>query len=90
VQAPVLSQAVAPQVASLVEQALVQQFPVPRRPQTSEGQAEFSVQGLPAASKPPVVPVVAPPVLLAVPPEEPLHAAARSVRPIEAGRRIRT
>jgi hypothetical protein len=49
VQAPVLSQAVAPQVASVVSQAAVQQFPVPATSQTPEVQEAFEVQAAPAA-----------------------------------------
>jgi hypothetical protein len=63
VQAPVPSQAVAPQIASVVEQALAQQFPVPSVPQTADWQLELLVHRLPSASRPPVLvpPLVAPP-----------------------------
>jgi signal-induced proliferation-associated 1 like protein 3 len=60
----VLSQAVAPQVASLVEQAAWQQFPVPWMPQTPDRQVALPLHGEPSASPPPVVvPVVVPLVL---------------------------
>ncbi len=49
-QAPVVSQAVAPQVASVVLHAAVQQFPVPVVPQTLEVQESFSVQAVPSLS----------------------------------------
>jgi hypothetical protein len=48
VQAPVLSQAVAPQVASVVLHEAVQQLPVPAMPQTPDLQASFSVQAMPS------------------------------------------
>jgi hypothetical protein len=44
VHAPVLSQAVAPQVASIVLHLAVQQLPVPLTPQMFEVQSSFSVQ----------------------------------------------
>ncbi len=49
-QAPVSSQAVAPQTASVVLHAAVQQFPVPVVPQTLEVQESFSVQAVPSLS----------------------------------------
>jgi hypothetical protein len=42
------SQAVAPQVASVVLHAAVQQFPVPETPQTFEVHEAFEVQAAPA------------------------------------------
>ncbi len=48
--APLLSQAVAPQVASVVSHAAVQQLPLPEMPQTPEVQASFCVQALPSVS----------------------------------------
>ena len=81
-QAPVASQAVAPHATSLVEQALVQQLPVPSAPQTSDWQLALLVHACPSASKPP-------PVVPVVPPEELPHAAAKSVRPTAAERMTR-
>ena len=45
-----LSQEVAPHVASVVSQAAVQQFPVPLTPQTPDEQSVFAVQAAPPAS----------------------------------------
>jgi hypothetical protein len=79
----VLSQAVAPQVASLVEQAAWQQFPLPLMPQIPEAHVAFPVHGAPSARPPPVVvpvvlvlpvPVVPVPVVVVadVPVDDPL------------------
>jgi hypothetical protein len=78
----VLSHAVAPQVASAVLQAAVQQLPLPLMPQTIEVQEAFEVQAAPLAS-PPVVPVV-PPVVVApvVPPVLPPVVATPVVPPV--------
>jgi hypothetical protein len=63
-QAPVPSQAVGLQAGSLPGlHWIVQQFPVPERPQKVERHWELSVQGDPAA-RPVVPPVVVPPVVL--------------------------
>jgi hypothetical protein len=92
VQAPVSSQPVAPQVGSPVEQAVVQQLPDPSVPQTLDWHIASLVHWLPAASRPPVVPALAvpvvPPVLVPLP-EEPPHAAPKSVRPTAAERKTR-
>jgi hypothetical protein len=50
VHAPVPSQVVAPQVASAMEQAAMQQLPVPLIPQAPEPHEAFEVQGVPGAS----------------------------------------
>src|SRR5271165_5846400 len=50
VQAPVLSQAVAPQVASLAEHRAAQQLPLPLMPQISETHCPFAVQAAPLLS----------------------------------------
>jgi hypothetical protein len=44
VHAPVLSQSVAPQIASVALQAELQQLPLPLMPHTPEVQSSFSVQ----------------------------------------------
>ncbi len=64
------SQAVAPQVVSLVEQAAAQQFPdpVPATPQMLDAQAASLAQGDPGESLPVVPPVVVAPVPVPVPP----------------------
>ncbi len=93
-QAPVASQAVAPQPPSLVTQALVQQFPLPSTPQTWDMHSESaehctpSSNGLPVLEPPvvtsppevPVEPVEVPLAPLALPP--PPHAAAKSKAPV--------
>ena len=58
-----LSQALAPQVASLVEQAALQQFPLPLMPHTWDSHCELPVQATPAA-RPVVPPVVVLPVVV--------------------------
>jgi hypothetical protein len=81
-QAPVLSQSVAPQMASLVAQAALQQFPTPFIPHTRDRHCALAVQGAPSARLlvPPVVvcplvpPVVPPAVLPVVPAVVPLAA----------------
>ena len=94
-QAPVLSQAVAPQVASLVEQATVQQFPVPSMSQMPDSQVALLVHGSPSASRPPMPPDVVPgppfvppgpPVVpaLTVPVVPPVVAAPVLLAPAEA------
>jgi hypothetical protein len=67
VQAPEVSQAVAPQVASLVEQAALQQWPLPLIPQIVERHCELAEHAAPFA-RPPVPPVVVPPVAAPVVP----------------------
>jgi hypothetical protein len=49
-QAPLLSQAVAPQAISAVSQAAVQHFPVWSTPQIPETHASSSMQAVPSAS----------------------------------------
>ena len=69
-QAPLVSQAVAAQSASSVLQVVVQQLPVPSRPQTPDWQLSLEVQAVPSGFPvvPVVVPLVADPPVVAAPP----------------------
>jgi hypothetical protein len=81
VQVPLLSHPDAPQVASLIEQSELQQFPVPAMPHWSEAHCEFDVQGEPGG-KPLVPPVVVVPVVPAVLPPVVVVAVVPVVPPV--------
>jgi hypothetical protein len=94
-QAPVASQSVAPQIASLVLQAALQQWPLPTLPQIADWHCASPVHTDPAAASilpvelpvvPPVlVPPVLPPLVVDVPVPELLQAVAH-IRPTAAQR----
>ena len=56
-QAPLVSQSVAPQTGSPVVHAALQQFPVPVAPQTPEVQESFSPQATPSSNSAVQVPL---------------------------------
>jgi hypothetical protein len=85
-----VSQAVAAQSASSVLQVVVQQLPLPLRPHTPDWQASLDVQAVPSGNPlcPVVVPPVADPPIVAVPPEvlpDPSVLAGPVVVPVVVG-----